>query len=95
MSRSPKEAPIHLTLGSRYHLRSLASREAVLETRGIFRGFVGIGSIDGVAMELDDTHAGMKGQLRVIPSHMVVAIDIVEAAKTEDETVDDTTMHYT
>jgi hypothetical protein len=91
-----KEAnPIHLTLGSRYHVRSLASREAVLETRGVFRGFVSVGSIDGLAMELDETHKELKGKTRVIPSHMVLSIDILEAAKGEDDKPEDLSMHYT
>lgn len=87
--------PVHLTLGSKYHVRSLASREAVLETRGIFRGFTSVGSIDGLAIELDDTNKDMSGKLRVIPGHMVLSIDILEAAKGEDEKPDDAAMHYT
>lgn len=89
------ERTVHLTLGSKYHVRSLASREAVLETKGTFRGFVSVGSIDGLAMELDETHAALAGKVRVIPSHMVLSIDIVEAAKSDEEKPDDVTMHYT
>lgn len=87
--------PVHLTLGSRYHVKSLASREAVLESRGVFRGFVSVGSIDGVAMELDATAGELAGKLRVIPSHMVLSIDILEAAKSDEEKAEDTSMHYT
>lgn len=87
--------PVHLTLGSKYHVRSLASREAILETRGTFRGFVGVGSIDGVAMELDSTHGDLSGKMRVIPSHMVLSIDILEAAKSDEEKAEDLSMHYT
>lgn len=85
--------PIHLTLGSRYHVRSLASREAVLETRGVFRGFVSVGSIDGLALEVADGE--LAGKTRVIPSHVVLSIDILEAAKGEDEKPEDLSMHYT
>ena len=96
MNPKHSEPPITLTLGSKYHVRSLASREAVLETRGTFRGVVSVGTIDGLAMELDDS-AGkdLKGKTRVIPTHMVLAIDILEAAKREEETADEATMHYT
>jgi hypothetical protein len=87
------DSPIHLTLGSRYRIRSLASREAVLETSGTFRGVVSVGSIDGLAMEVD---AGdMAGKVRVIPTHMVVAIDILEAASKQEEAVENADMHYT
>jgi hypothetical protein len=92
----PPKAPepqVHLTLGSRYRIRSLASREAIIETVGTFRGVVGVGSIDAIAMEVAE--GDMKGKLRVIPTHMVVAIDILEAAKKDEEPTDDVTMHYT
>ena len=97
MSAKPKkdDPPVQLTLGSKYHVRSLASREAVLETRGIFRGFTSVGSIDGIAIEIDDSSAELKGRMRVIPSHMVLSIDILEAAKKDEETKEDLSMHYT
>lgn len=88
-------SPVQLTLGSKYHVRSLASREAILDTKGVFRGFTSVGSIDGIAVELDDSHPELKGKLRVIPSHMVISIDIVEAAKKAEETADEVSMHYT
>lgn len=84
---------VSLTLGSKYRIRSLASREAVLETSGTFKGVVSLGSIDAIAMELAE--GDMKGKLRVIPTHMVLAIDILEAAKKEEETPDEGHMHYT
>jgi len=93
MPGKPGDPQVQLTLGSRYRIRSLASREAILETVGTFRGVVGVGSIDAIAMEVAD--GDMKGKLRVIPTHMVVAIDILEAAKKEEEAKDDVTMHYT
>jgi len=96
MNPKKEDPPVTLTLGSKYYVRSLASREAVLDTKGTFRGFTSVGSIDGLAMELDETHKELKGKLRVIPSHMIISIDILEAAKKdEDKTVDDMSMHYT
>ena len=68
-----------LTLGSKFRILSLQDRERSMETKGTFRGITTVGSIDAVAIE--DEH----GKLRVIPSHMVLAIDIVEAAPTEEE----------
>jgi hypothetical protein len=96
MKPKKDDPPVTLTLGSKYHVRSLASREAVLETRGTFRGFTSVGSIDGLAIELDETHNELKGKMRVIPGHVVLSIDIVEAAKKdEDKAIDDMSMHYT
>lgn len=93
MKGKDKDAPPTLTLGSKYHVRSLASREAVLETRAIFRGVVSIGTIDALALEIAE--GDLKGTMRVIPSHVVLAIDILEAAKKEDELKEDASMHYT
>ncbi|HEX2021537.1 MAG TPA: hypothetical protein VHH36_02420 [Candidatus Thermoplasmatota archaeon] len=95
MSAKKEEHPVQLTLGSRYHVRSLASREAVLDTMGAFRGVVSVGTIDGIAMELDGTHKDLKGKIRVIPTHMVLSIDILEAVKKEEEAKDEAAMHYT
>lgn len=95
MKAKKDEPPVHLTLGSKYHVRSLASRESVQETRGTFRGFTSVGSIDGLAIEMDETHKELKGKLRVIPSHMVLSVDILEAATTEAEAKDELSMHYT
>lgn len=83
-----------LTLGSKYHVRSLASREAVLDTTGTFRGVVSVGTIDGLAIEVE-TPKELKGKMRVIPTHMVLAIDILEAVKKEEEAKDEAVMHYT
>lgn len=66
-----------LTLGSKFRVMSLANRDQSLETRGVFRGITTVGSIDSIALEMDD------GKIRVIPSHMVLSIDIVEAVKDE------------
>ena len=93
MPPKPTEPQVQLTLGSTYRIRSLASREAILETVGTFRGVVGLGSIDAIAMEVAE--GDMKGKLRIIPTHMVVAVDILEAVKKEEEAKDDVTMHYT
>jgi hypothetical protein len=96
MTAKPKDdaPPIRLTLKSKYHVRSLASREAVLETRGTFRGVVSVGTIDGLAMELDESHADLKGKTRVIPTHMVLSIDILEAVTEEEEKREDSVLHY-
>lgn len=95
MKPAKDEKPVQLTMGSKYHIRSLASREAVLETTGVFKGVVSVGTIDGLAMELDATHKDLKGRMRVIPTHMVLAIDILEAVKKEEESKDELSMHYT
>ncbi len=94
MPRAPAAEDVSLTLGSKYRVRSLGSREETLETRGVFKGIVSVGSIDAMAIEMDDSHADQKGRLRVIPSHVVLAIDIVEQAAREEKAKEDLHVHY-
>lgn len=85
---------ISLTLGSSYRILSLGSRDEMLETRGVFKGIVSVGTVDGLALEVRESPADLKGKVRVIPSHVVLAIDILEAAKKEEEAEDEVHMHY-
>lgn len=84
----------HLTAGSKYIVTSLAGRDSTIKTHGIFRGFAAVGSGDGLVFEMLDGE--LKGKLRVIPSHMILAIDVLEPvpaapAKERDEEMD---RHY-
>jgi len=75
---------IVLTEGSKYSLKSLGSRDHMIETTGSFVGYTTIGSEEALCMELDGSHKGMKGKVRLIPVHMVVALDIVTEAKPKE-----------
>ena len=74
-----------LTKGSKYRIESLESRDKTLVTNGEFLGFTMMGNIDGIAMRMDKTHDHMAGKVRIIPSHMIVALEVVEAKKEEPE----------
>ena len=77
------EKKIQLTQGSKYKITSMESRDKPLITRGMFKGYTMIGDIDSLCMELDVSHKGNKGKIRVIPSHMIISIDIISIAKEE------------
>ena len=77
------EKKIQLTQGSKYKITSMESRDKPLITRGMFKGYTMIGDIDSLCMELDSSHKGNKGKTRVIPSHMIISIDIISIAKEE------------
>lgn len=81
------DEPPSLTLGSKFRVLSLQSRDHSQETMGKFRGVTSVGSIDAIALETDD------GKIRVIPSHMILSIDIVEAVK-DEEKVELGDVHY-
>ncbi|MFQ6013102.1 MAG: hypothetical protein ACE5LS_05610 [Thermoplasmata archaeon] len=84
MGKDEKEIFL-MTKGSRYRLTSVESREAPMRTTGVFKGFATVGTDDAVVMELDESHNEDAGQIRVIPLHMILAIDVLEAAEPEAE----------
>lgn len=79
------DPPFVLTRGSRYRLVSAQARDKPLETMGIFRGFTSIGPDEALVMELDESHGEAAGRTRVIPLHMVLALDVLEAVEEEEE----------
>ena len=76
---------IVLTVGSRYSIKSLESRDNPLVSSGKFIGYTAIGHDEGMAMELNDTHGDDKGRIRIIPTHTIISIDIIEAVEKEDK----------
>ena len=82
---APPDPEITLTKGSKYRIESLESRDKTVVTHGEFLGFTMMGNIDGIAMRMDKSHAEMAGKVRIIPSHMIVALDVIEAKKEEPE----------
>lgn len=73
-----EQAPIALTKGSRYRIESMETRDHTKITKGIFRGYATIGPDEALVIELDESHAEMKGKLRLLPLHMILAIDVLQ-----------------
>lgn len=82
-----------LTKGSRYRVESMETREKPLVTHGIFRGYATIGPDDALCMQLDESHKEMAGRLRLIPLHMIIAIDVIQAVE-EDKKPEKTHTMY-
>jgi len=74
-----------LTKGSRYRITSMETRDRPLVTHGIFRGYAAVGPDDALCIELDSSHTDQAGKVRLIPCHMVIAIDVVEQAEEKKE----------
>jgi hypothetical protein len=82
----PKKPVIALTPGSRVRVRSAGPDDEAIDSTGLFRGLVSIGGDNTLAMELDGSTAGdEKGRIRLVPVPALLAIDILEAAKPEEE----------
>ncbi len=80
-----RDDAIVLTPGSLYKVKSLESRDKPMETVGIFKGYAALAHDTAVVMELNGSHGEEKGRLRLIPSHMVISIDVLKAEKEKEE----------
>jgi len=79
---------MELTEGSEYKILSLGARDELIETTGVFKGFISIGVDEtGVLIELNSNHGNMAGKLRIIPLHVILLIDVL--AVKENEKKDD------
>lgn len=85
MTDGKQEQAIVLSVGSRYRIKSLESRDKPLITSGKFLGYTAIAHDEGMCIELDSTHEDKVGKIRVIPTHTILSLDIVEAADGEEK----------
>ncbi|HTP54470.1 MAG TPA: hypothetical protein VML94_05885 [Thermoplasmata archaeon] len=81
----PKRPPILLTPGSRVSVHSAGPDDQALVSVGVFRGLVSIGGDNAIALELDGAAGEEKSRVRLVPVPAILAIDILEAAKPEEE----------
>jgi hypothetical protein len=80
-----KKPPIALVPGSRVRVRSAGPDEQAIDSVGLFRGLVSIGGDNTLAIELDGGAGEEKGRIRLVPVPALLAVDILEAAKPEEE----------
>ena len=80
-----KKGKIQLTEGSTYKITSIGSKEKPTVSSGTFRGYTVVGNMDAISLELDKSHRNLKGKLRIIPTHMIMTIDIMTAKKPMEE----------
>ena len=89
-----RDDAIVLTPGSLYRIKSLESRDHPMETVGIFKGYAAVAHDTAIVMELDKSHGEEKGRLRLIPSHMILSIDVVKAEREKEEKEKDSNAVY-
>ena len=74
------EKKMELTEGSTYKITSIGARDSVIETEGTFKGFISIGVDEtGLLMDLGKSHGNMAGKTRIIPLHIILLIDVLDA----------------
>lgn len=80
-----KDEAIVLTPGSLYRIKSLESRDKPLETIGVFKGYAAIAHDTAIVLDVDISAGEKKERLvRLIPSHMIISIDVLKAEKAEE-----------
>jgi len=90
-----KKLDIELTEGSEYKIISLGGKDSMLETEGVFRGFMSMGVDEvGLLMELGERYGKMAGKIRIIPLHVILAIDVFEAKPNQKRDEGKETSHY-
>jgi len=86
---------MELTEGSEYKITSLGGRDKVLETEGVFRGFISIGVDEtGLLIELSKSHGAMAGKIRIIPLHVILLVDVLSAKEDDKKEEDKGMAHY-
>ena len=90
-----KEKKMELTEGSEYKISSLGGRDNVLETEGVFKGFISIGVDEtGLLMELSASHGDFAGKIRIVPLHVILLIDVLSAKSNDKKDDDKELSHY-
>lgn len=86
---------LELTNGSKYKIFSLGGRDNILESEGYFEGYMNIGVDEiGLLLKLSENHGEMVNKIRIIPLHVILAIDILEAKPNDDKTDEREMPHY-
>jgi hypothetical protein len=80
-----KRPAITLTPGSRVRVRSAGPDDTAIVSAGTFRGLVSIGGDNILAIELEGGEGEEAGRVRLVPIPALLAIDILEVAKPEEE----------
>lgn len=83
-------ADLKLAPGSTYRVTSVASGDEPIVTEGEFTGLTTIGSIDALVFQLED---GDGEAIRLVPTHTILTLDVLEQAEHPEET-DDDAQHY-
>lgn len=86
---------MELTEGSTYKIISIGARDKILETEGIFKGFISIGVDEtGLLMELSKNHGNMEGKIRIVPLHVILLIDVLDAKENQNKEDNKGISHY-
>lgn len=85
MAATDKHIETFFTKGSTYRIRSLGTKEQLIESQGEFLGFTPIGmSGEAIVLLLDGSGGATKGGKRAVPVHMILSVDVLKEATTPE-----------
>ncbi len=77
-----KEKIMELIPGSKYLIYSIGPDKEAIETKGTFVGYAYISKDEGgICIKMDSSHGEREGMIRIIPTSMILAIDILKEKK--------------
>ncbi len=86
---------IELTQGSIYRIYSLGARDRMLETAGLFEGYMTIGIEEvGLMIRINEEGGDMVDKIRIVPLHAVLAIDVLRSKPNDTKKEDSEIPHY-
>jgi len=71
--------------GSKYVVTSMGTKDRPIVTHGTYEGIVVVGGADAVVIKMGREHRDLKGRLRLIPTHVILSIDIISEPKKKVE----------
>jgi len=90
-----KEKIIELIPGSEYLIYSIGPDKEAIETRGTFIGYAYISKDEGgICIKMDSSHGSKKGMTRIIPTSMILAIDILKEKRVKKDREEEAPSHY-
>jgi hypothetical protein len=78
-----------LKVGSTYQIKSIGSKDEPLISTGKLKGYSILGSMEAICIELDKSHKKLSGKIRMIPSHMILSLDVLKEVKEKKKTDED------
>ena len=74
-----------LRKGAEILVRSLSSKDEVLETQGIYQGNTMIGQGSALIVKLPGRKVKGKENIRLLPEHMLLSIDVIKNGQLKEK----------
>lgn len=80
-----KDIKQFITIGSKYRIMSEGGNAKPLVSTGEFRGYAAFSDETALCLILDESHGEEAGNMRFIPYHAILVIDVLTLAPQEEK----------